>query len=60
MKIEDKVERAKQAIKFITDHDDAPQAEMAAAVKELKQYADAELKQAAARRSSKKAGDGQA
>jgi hypothetical protein len=53
MKIADKVERAKQAIQFITDHDDAPIEEVVAATDELKTFIASELKAAPKRRAAR-------
>jgi hypothetical protein len=57
MKIADKIERAKQAIKFITDHDDAPMEEVVEATDQLKAFTTRELKEATKRRKAKAAAD---
>lgn len=58
MKIADKIERAKQAIAFITEHDDAPMEEITAAADELQLFAARELKAAAQRRHAKASAEG--
>lgn len=53
MKVKEKTKRAKQAITFISTHDDAPLEHVEAALEELKEFIDSELKAAQERRAKK-------
>lgn len=53
MNIKEKLAYVKQAIRSITEHDDAPAGEVAAAVGEVQAFAGNELKKATKRRADK-------
>lgn len=55
MNVQQKVAYAKRAIQSITEHDDAPLEDVAAAVQKLMTFAETELQKAAQRRSQKAA-----
>lgn len=53
MKVSDKLERAKEAIRFIAEHDDAPIDEVEATLNELCEYALEQFAFAISRRRNK-------
>lgn len=55
MQVTEKVTRAKEAIRFISTHDDEPMEVIESALDELKAFIESEKKEAAKRRKNKEA-----
>jgi hypothetical protein len=54
MKVSEKIERAKEVLSSIIDHDDAPREEIETAIVNLKTFLDKKWKEAVARRKENK------